>query len=67
MEPPWESVGTPVGGFNQELYKKYRKIIPLDWKFYGEFDSDNQNIDLYKKQLILMKNRGQNGGLRGLL
>ena len=30
---------------------------PLSSKFCGESESDNQNIDLYKKSLILIKNR----------
>ena len=26
--------------------------VPLSSKFYGEFESDNQNIDLYRKTII---------------
>ena len=26
--------------------------VPLSSKFYGEFESDNQNIDLYRKIMI---------------
>ena len=26
--------------------------VPIGSKFYGEFESDNQNIDLYRKTMI---------------
>ena len=41
--------------------------VPLSSKFYGEFESDNQNIDLYRKTIIFgwkneVKNRDFMGG-----
>ena len=41
--------------------------VPLSSKFYGESESDNQNIDLYRKIMIFdekneVKNRDFMGG-----
>ena len=34
--------------------------VPLSSKFYGESESDNQNIDLYRKNMISNKKMKSN-------
>ena len=36
--------------------------VPIDSKFYGEKESDNQIIDLYRKFMIFDQNSTENRG-----
>ena len=45
---------TNIANITKMLQKSATEIspVPLSSKFYGESESDNQNIDLYRKTII---------------
>ena len=46
---------TNIANITKNLQKSATEIspVPLSSKFYGESESDNQNIDLYRKIIIV--------------
>ena len=52
-----------------KLKKSYKSIspVPVDSKFYGEFDSDNQDIDLYSKTISFDEKTMSKSGSMGPL
>ena len=50
-----------------EKSRKSISAVPIDSRFYGEFESDSPRIDLYSKIISFDKNRDQNGGSPGPL
>ena len=45
----FDTTNTPKSSNILKNHKKSISPVPIDSKFYGENESDNQNIDLYKK------------------